>query len=133
MMGGSQWQGCAGASPEALEALREAVGPTVLPDNFYALLALSNGGEGSLSVRPLSFILDPAEEIARLENEGTLKHFFPDFLVFGGDGAGELFALDIRDASGPYPVIVFDMTNIDLNESVATIAPDFDQFLALLV
>ena len=132
MIGGSQWQGGAGASAEALQALRD-VAPVPLPQSFYDLLAFSDGGEGSLSVLPLTFFLNPAAEITRLERDGTLKHFFPGFFAFGSDGEGEIVAFDYRTGTAPYPIIGFDMANIDPGAPVSAIAADFDQFLALLV
>ena len=54
-----EWHQLPGATCATLDALR-AVAPRVLPDEYYQLLSVSNGGEGPLLVEPLSFVLDAA-------------------------------------------------------------------------
>jgi hypothetical protein len=51
--------------------------------------------------------------------------------VIGGSGGGEEIALDVRGAE-PWPVVYFDTTNIDLQESVQPLARDFDLFIAMI-
>jgi hypothetical protein len=51
--------------------------------------------------------------------------------VIGGNGGGEAVALDLRGTE-PYPLVAFDMSNVDLSESVRTIAPSFDEALKLI-
>jgi len=124
------WHAAEGASADALARLRD-VAPVQLPERYLELLAFSNGGEGPLPVQPFRFCLYPAEEAAEIEREGDFREFFPDFFVFGGNGGGEVIALDLR-AAEPWPVVYFDMMNISLHESIQPLAPDFDAFLGLV-
>lgn len=56
------------------------------------------------------------------------NEFFPDFFVIGGNGGLEVIALDTRgECEGA--IVSFDMTNIDLDESVFNVARDFDDLL----
>lgn len=124
------WLKQPGASSEALQKLREAAG-VELPDQYFDLLAFSNGGEGPLPVPPYNFCLDSAEDAARLKREKTYDESFPGFFVIGGNGSGEYIAFDHRGPE-PRPVVALDMTNIDLDESAQLVAPDFPAFLALV-
>nr|WP_309769333.1 hypothetical protein [Agrobacterium larrymoorei] len=45
--------------------------------------------------------------------------------MIGGNGGGEAMAFDLRE-NAPYPLVAFDMTNVDLEESLRPIAPSFD-------
>lgn len=125
-----EWHAADGASADALSDLRDAA-QVPLPARYLDLLAFSNGGEGPLPVQPFNFCLYSAEEAAQIEREGTFKECFPGLFVIGGDGCGEAVALDLR-AAEPWPVVAFDMTNIDPDESVRPIAPDFDAFVGLI-
>jgi len=130
MLEGRDWSGTNGASPAAVNLLR-SVAPTDIPSGLIELLHHTDGGEGPLPVQPLWFCLYPAAEIAQIEREGNFKEIFPDLFVIGGNGGGEAIAIDFRE-SGMSPVIAFDMTNIDLKESIVKIADDFDAFLELI-
>lgn len=125
-----EWRKVEGASAEAIVALKSRA-PVHLPESYYSLLSFSNGGEGPLAVQPLWFKLYPAEEAAQIERDGTFSDFFEGLFVIGGNGGGEAVAFDCR-GNAPYPVVAFDMTNIDLLESVRLIAPSFDVVLDLI-
>jgi hypothetical protein len=127
---GREWHQVGGASAAAIAQLK-AVAPVTLPESYFSLLSFSNGGEGPLSVPPLWFCLYPAEEVVEIEQAGTFREFFPNLFVIGGNGGGEAVAFDLR-ASEPYPLVAFDMTNIDLAESVQQIAASFDAALELI-
>jgi len=130
MLDGRNWFKNEGATEEAISRL-SSVAPVPLPQSYLALLRYSNGGEGPLPVDPWNFCLDSAELAADTEEGGKMKQFFPNFFVFGTSGGGDAIALD-ASAAAPQPVVQFDMTNIDLAESVRNLAPDFDAFLDLL-
>ena len=125
-----EWHAAPGASPTALARLQSA-SPVRLPPSYLDLLAFSDGGEGPLPVQPLNLCLYSAAEVIEIEREGSFHEFFPGLLVIGGNGGGEAIALDIRGAE-PWPVVYFDMTNIDLEESVELLAPDFDALLDII-
>jgi hypothetical protein len=127
---GREWHKVEGASSDEIAALK-SITPVDLPDSYYSLLSFSNGGEGPLAVQPLWFQLYPAEETARIERDGTFREFFEGLFVIGGNGGGEAVAFDLRE-SEPYPLVAFDMTNIDLTESVRPIASSFDAALKLI-
>jgi hypothetical protein len=130
MLEGREWRNVEGASSDAIAALK-AIAPADLPESYYSLLAFSNGGEGPLAVQPLWFQLYPAEEAAQLERGGTFREFFEGLFVIGGNGGGEALAFDLR-GSEPYPLVAFDMTNINLAESIRPIASSFDAALELI-
>lgn len=125
-----QWHRCDGASAEELAALIAAA-PVALPESYLQLLRATNGGEGPLPVQPLWLVLYPAKEVAQIQREATFKEFFPGFFVIGGNGGGEAVAFDLR-APSSMPVVAFDMTNIDLTESVRPLAASFDGLLDLM-
>jgi hypothetical protein len=124
------WHAVEGASEPAIERLLKAV-PRQLPASYLALLRTTNGGEGPLARQPYYFQLDSAEVVAEAAESKQHEEFFPGFVVIGSNGAGEFIALDAR-TSGPLAVVAIDMTNIDLDESVLPIAPDFDAFIDLI-
>jgi hypothetical protein len=127
---GREWHRTKGAPAEAVAMLKSAA-PVDLPESYYSLLSFSNGGEGPLPVQPLWLCLYPAEEVAQIAGDGTFQEFFEGLFVIGGNGGGEAVAFDLRE-NAPYPLVAFDMTNIDLNESVRPIAPSFDTALELI-
>jgi hypothetical protein len=127
---GRTWHKESGASREALDELRRSASAE-LPQEYFDLLAFSNGGEGPLSVSPYNFCLDSAEEAVKYKLQKTYEQFFPGFFVFGSDGGGDYIAFDLRGPK-PWPVVAIDMTNIDLKESVKPIAKDFASFLSFV-
>ena len=127
MLDGRDWKTLEGASPEAIGLLK-SVAPVELSQSYWSFLTFSNGGNGPLAVHPLWLVLYPAEEVAQIERDGTFLPFFDKLFVIGSNGAGEAVAFDLREKP-PYPLVYFDMTNIDLSESVALIAPSFDAAL----
>ncbi len=118
------------ASAEVVEALR-SLENVELPPRYLQLLAFSNGGEGPLSVQPWNFCLDSAEVAAQYWREEAFSEFFPGFFVFGGNGAGELIAFDLRGAK-PWPVVALDSANADLRDTVLVVAENFDAFMDVL-
>ena len=123
------WRWCADEpAPEAdLQQLKE-LSPVELPQTYIDLLAKANGYEGALSVDPLWLILYPSREAIEIAQSGAFKEFFPDLFVFGSSGGGDAVAFDAR-AGHEGSIATFDMTNIDLDESVQTIAANFDELL----
>lgn len=129
MLTGREWHKFDGASEAAINRLT-SVAPLPLPESYLALLRFSNGGEGPLPVQPWNFCLDTAEFAATAEQDGAQKEFFPGLFVIGSNGGGEAIALNA--AADPHSVVMYDMTNCDLDESVVTLAPDFDTFLGMV-
>ncbi|TPN79531.1 SMI1/KNR4 family protein [Mesorhizobium sp. CU2] len=125
-----EWRKNDGASEAAIGKLW-GVSPMVLPQSYFSFLVLSNGGEGPLPVQPWWFVLDPAEEVIETVQAGRFKEFFPGLFVIGGNGAGQAIAFDLR-SDGSCPVVAFDMTNSNFDESVLPIAPDFDTLIEMI-
>jgi SMI1-KNR4 cell-wall len=123
-MASEPWLVGSAATLNALNALRSAV-PS-LPASYLALLSRGNGGEVSLSVSPLVLCLDSAEDALAHWESGT--YTMKGVFVFGGNGGGELLALDMRKQE-PWPVICFDP--IDPEGSVEMVADDFSSLLTL--
>lgn len=114
-----------GASEKVLKELQSTV--VGLPASYRDLLRLGNGGKVGLSVNPYILCLDPSEDAVAYWKSGT--YTIQEFFVFGGNGGGELLALDMRQ-SGNCPVVCFDP--IDPEGSIEQIAPSFEQFIALV-
>lgn len=114
-----------GASEEVLKELQSTV--VGLPSSYLDLLRLGNGGEVGLSVNPYTLCLDSAEDALAYWKSGT--YTIQEAFVFGGDGGGELLALDMRQP-GICSVVCFDP--IDPEGSVEQIAPSFEQFIAMV-
>ena len=121
------WRADQPASPDDLSALQD-VAPIPLPKSYIDLLRQADGYEGSLSVEPFNLVLSPAREVINDVVSGTFTEFFPDFFVIGGNGGGDAIAFDTRTDREGW-VLSFDMTNIDLAESVRDVAPNFDELL----
>jgi len=97
-----------------------------LPDELVGLLSFSNGGEGSVALPPLMFVLDSAGEIVRSIEDEWLSANFPGFLFFGGNGGLERMALDLRSGNPPWPIVMIDP--IAGPESAREVAADFATF-----
>jgi len=123
----ANWSGNPPAKSEALDRLRRVAG-VQLPEDYFSFLTFSDGGEGSLAIDPGYIVIDSAEDAASQKEKKTFDEFFPGFFMFGGNGGGELFAFDVRGPM-PWPIVMIDMTNIDLKESVVRIAEDFSDLL----
>lgn len=130
MLDGREWRKAPGASLDEIAQL-SAVSPIRLPESYLQLLRFSNGGEGPLAVQPLWLQLYPIKEVIWTETSSTFSEDFPKLFAIGGNGGGEAIALDFRGPE-PYPLVSFDMTNIDLSESIQTIATSFDAALELI-
>jgi hypothetical protein len=117
------------ASPEALESLA-ASAPLQLPEEYFALLRFSNGGEGELGVEPGWFQLWPAEEVLPLNRAYGVPEFLPGFFGLGSNGGGELLALDAR-IGPPYKVVMVPFVPMEVLEA-ETIAEDFLGFVRAL-
>ena len=126
---GREWTGGTGASAEALAALRFAA-PPKLPTAYFDLLAFSNGGEAPLAVQPYWFVLYPAAEAQGIWESSEYAEHFPGLFVFGSNGGGEAIAFDLATTASR--VVFFDMTNIDMEESVVELAPSMADFIALI-
>ena len=124
------WHGASGASASVLEKL-VSVSPFPLPESYLSFLSKCNGGQGPVSVQPCWLCLYPAEEVAKIELDGTYHEFFPGYLTIGSNGGGEAVALNL-DESGNARVVHFDMTNIDVAESVRPLASSFDELITLI-
>jgi len=130
MLDNRDWHKVDGADANDLAGLKH-LAKVALPESYLALLRYSNGGEGPLAISPLYFQLDPITVTLQQITDDTFGEFFPGLLVFGSNGGGEAIAFDTR-CDAPFPIVAFDMTNIDLDESVVSIASDFDAFLDLV-
>lgn len=124
----SGWVGHEGASVDALERLR-SVAPSVLPLEYYQLLAGSNGGEGELPDPFFTLCLDPAETASDLEQIEMFADIAPGLFVFGSDGGGQLFAFDTR-GEAPLPIVSFD--GVDPDASLCRVADSFAELLTLI-
>ena len=130
MLDGRNWWGREGASQEQLAALRSVV-PENLPEEYFRFLSWSHGGEGPLPDQPLWIVLDTVEDVIGAIRGRSFDEFFPGFLVFGSNGGGEAVAFDMRSGA-PYPIVCFDMTNINADETIRPLAGSFSELVTLM-
>ena len=62
-----------------------------LPADYLDLLRTCNGGEGDLALQLVLFRLWSTDEVIQANEDLQVSEFLPGFLMFGGDGANELF------------------------------------------
>jgi hypothetical protein len=102
------WVGRPGADAGALERLR-SMKPARVPDGYLELLAISDGGEGSLPVKPYNACIDDVTTmLANLGGEWHRDWLRQGFFVVGGNGGGELIAFDLRNPDAQ-PLVYIDM------------------------
>lgn len=122
---GRDWDAAPGATVDALAELR-AVAPPGLPQSYFDLLALNDGGEGPLAIQPFSFVLLSASQAAESWRDDWRRGSLPGLFEIVSNGAGEAIAFDL---ARPDRVVMFDTCNGDLDESVVELAPDLQRFL----
>ncbi|MES2826373.1 MAG: SMI1/KNR4 family protein [Pseudomonadota bacterium] len=120
-----QWYKSEGASEFEITKLRILVN-FELPQAYIELLRFSNGGEGSLNVQPLYFVLDSVENaISYFESEAS--KVFSSYFVFGGNGGGEFLAIEKQTGA----VVSINSCNSN-TEEVGRVARSFSKFLELV-
>lgn len=122
---GRNWDSAPGAAEDQVQRLA-ALSPVRLPDELLDLLRLSDGGEGDLALPPQCFILDGVEETIRSLQDPHDREHFAGFVFFGGNGGLERIALDCREGTPPWPVVMIDP--IAGPGSAEVIAPSFAVF-----
>ncbi|MBL4898840.1 MAG: SMI1/KNR4 family protein [Colwellia sp.] len=121
------WNKEVGATEDEMDELKRSVSFS-LPDEYLDLLRFSNGGEGPLLVQPWHFVLDNVSDVLEPSIRSNYEEFFPGYFVFGGNGGGELVAIEIETEK----VVSIDGTNTDLKESVMPISDTFPEFLEMV-
>lgn len=120
-----EWYKSEGATDFELAELQRHVN-FELPQAYIELLQFSNGGEGSLKVQPLYFVLDSVENvISYLESEASSA--YPGYFIFGGNGGGELLAIQQKTGL----VVSIDSCNSNIEE-IVFVANSFSEFLELV-
>ena len=119
------WSARAPASEEAIERLRQHAA-VALPEEYLALLRYSNGGEGSLALPPLYFMLYEAEYTNELNRSPDQLELYPGFFVFGSNGGLETIAFDTRGKE-PWPIVMYDA--VAGTQSAVTIAENMHEFI----
>ncbi|WP_299694898.1 SMI1/KNR4 family protein [Hydrocarboniphaga sp.] len=113
------------ATEESLKMLRQQY--PLLPQEYFAFLQSSDGGEGFLGIRPGYFRLWPASDVAKFSMEYELQIYAPEYLAVGSSGGGELFVFPI---SGQ-PAGIFMVPAIGMAlDTVRLVASEFNQFVA---
>jgi hypothetical protein len=131
---GGVWRFASPAGSTEIAALRKAA-PSALPDSYFALLGVTNGGEGDLGVEPGWFVPWRTEDVLLNNREYQIAESAPGLFGFGSNGGGECLAFDLRDGGAGRIVMVrivmVPFIGMDLQE-VVVIADHFDHF-ALMV
>ena len=126
---GGIWRFASPADAAAIALLRSAA-PSTLPDSYFALLRVTNGGEGDLGVDPGWFVPWPVKDVLLNNREYQIAKFAPGLFGFGSNGGGECLAFDLRDA-GAGRIVMVPFIGMDLREAVV-VAENFDQFSLLV-
>ena len=98
------WQLNSGASEAAIHEATTLLGYS-LPSDYVQLLQQYNGGEGFIGENYL--ILWKAEELGTFNREYEVKHYAPGLVLFGSNGGGEAYALDMRNDTMPVVRVPF--------------------------
>ncbi len=96
------WKKEGPASDEAIQSLLES-STHKLPQEYLALLKISNGGEGELGIEPGWLQLWPAEQVIEHNQGYEVQNRVPGFFGFASSGGGELLAFDTR-AEQPWKI-----------------------------
>ena len=97
-----------------------------LPTEYLDLLSFSNGGEGDIEMQPVLFRLWSTDEVIEANQDLQVSEFLPGFVMFGGDGANELFAFRV-DAT---ETKVFTIPMIVMSEEDSIVVADnFAEFI----
>ena len=99
-----------------------------MPQEYLDLLAAANGGEGLVGDQYV--ILTPSEEIWADNDDIGVSEYAPGFVVFGGDGAEELFAFDARAIPWSYGRLRLDGLSADSFVPMGRTLEEFLQMLA---
>ena len=97
-----------------------------LPTEYLDLLRFCNGGEGDLALEPVLFRLWSTDEVIEANQDLKIDEFLLGFVMFGGDGANELFGfrLDANDTK-VYMIPMIVMTE----EDAKVVAENFANFI----
>lgn len=120
-----EWYKSKGADDSEINQLQSAIN-FELPEAYINLLRFSNGGEASLRVQPLYFVLDSIQD-ALSYFESDASKAFSGYFIFGGNGGGELLAIEQQTSA----VVCIDSCNSN-TEEVIRIASTFDEFLSYI-
>lgn len=129
MLEDRNWHALPPATSDELLAIREAF-PLGMPSAYFDLLAETNGGEGPLPVNPYNFCLDSvATALDAFRSRNYDRPDLDGFIIFGGNGGGELIAIDMRGGL-PGAVVTIDM--VAGPESAEVVATNFDEFVSII-
>jgi hypothetical protein len=124
------WRPDPPASEESLARLRQQA-PVPLPESYFAQLATSNGGEGSLATHEAGWIMFwRAEQVVSHNADYQIATYLPGFFGFGSSGGGELLAFDLRQGE-PYRIVSIPFIPMDARHAIE-IAGSFDELRPLI-
>lgn len=113
------------ADEAAIASIRQSTS-VLLPDEYYAMLRISNGGEGPIDLPSFYFQIFDAE-LAEQINRDFLRHgLYAGLFVFGSNGGLESLAFDFRNCP-PWPIVMFDP--VAGPESAVVIATNMADFI----
>lgn len=115
---GRDWSPDPPASEDAIHKLASAA-KLALPEEYFSLLRYCNGGEGALGVEPYWLVLYPIAEVIDLNEHEFYRDEFPELFFIGGNGGGELLALQTARPR-PWPIVMIDpIAGLESTEVVA--------------
>jgi len=97
--------------------------PSNLPQNYIDFLRKHNGANGDLPIQPLYFQLWKIDELIQANQEYEIKQYLPNYFGIGGNGSGELIAINLENRK------IFAVSFIVMEEKDALlIAEGFEDF-----
>ena len=120
------WVKEAPASEKSIQTLL-AESTLNLPQEYLALLKISNGGEGELGIEPGWLQLWTAEEVMEHNQGYEVQKWVPGFFGFASSGGGELLAFDTRTEQ---PWKIYMIPFMDMEEKNAILIAE--NFMSLI-
>jgi len=115
--------------PEDDIRVLRAAAPVRLPDDYFAFLSLTNGGEGELAASPGWFKIWAANEVLANNRAHERDEYYSDLFLFG-DCDGNLFAFDLN-RKFPWPLVALDYLDSE-RECMRQLGPNFIEFARLM-
>jgi hypothetical protein len=100
----------------------------IFPEDYFAFMMDSNGGEGSIGESYLT--LWKIEDLEELNEAYGVQDFAPGLLIIGSDGGDTAYCMDTRSESKPFVSVPF--IGMDLSE-VRECGNNLGEFLEYLI
>lgn len=101
--------------------------PTNLPISYVNFLKNHKGANGDLPVQPYYFQLWEISELTNNNSDYQVQESLSDYFGIGGNGGGELLALNLKDQK------IYAIPFVPMDEAAALlISENFDEFESIM-